>query len=183
MNKNPFIYVACLGDYIDMAYATPRELKKRYGKVAYILYGLKQLKSKMNRYKVHYEVDGEDYYGEYSFFFITNSQRIAGFDYVYYDIKIDDKKFEVAMADVKTMADMAKMFVLINTMDIKDIPGVTYYQTNHFKLEFLDPPKTSWCIDGEEYKSTSTTFEFSVTHNMKMLIPNKSAIQILENSK
>jgi len=32
VNNIPFVYVACLGDYIDMAYATPRSLKKRYGK-------------------------------------------------------------------------------------------------------------------------------------------------------
>ena len=29
INNTPFVYVACLGDYIDMAYATPRDLKKK----------------------------------------------------------------------------------------------------------------------------------------------------------
>ena len=33
IDETPFVYVACLGDYIDMAYATPRSLKKRYGKI------------------------------------------------------------------------------------------------------------------------------------------------------
>ena len=30
IDKTPFVYVACLGDYIDMAYNTPRKLKKKY---------------------------------------------------------------------------------------------------------------------------------------------------------
>ena len=56
IDKTPFIYVACLGDYIDMAYATPRSLKKRYGKIAYIMYGFKQLRNKINRYDIKYKV-------------------------------------------------------------------------------------------------------------------------------
>ena len=61
--------------------------------------------------------------------------------------------FEVALANVKTLKDMIKILVMATNIDVKDIPGVTYYRTNNFEIEFLDPPKTSWCIDGEEYKS------------------------------
>ena len=43
INDTPFVYVACIGDYIDLAYATPRKLKKKYGRLAYILYGFKQI--------------------------------------------------------------------------------------------------------------------------------------------
>ena len=49
----------CLGDYIDMAYNTPRDLKKKYGKIAYIMYGLKQLKNKINSYNIRYTIDGK----------------------------------------------------------------------------------------------------------------------------
>ena len=44
INGNPFVYVACLGDYIDMTYNTPRELKKKYGRIAYIIYGIKKIR-------------------------------------------------------------------------------------------------------------------------------------------
>ena len=171
INNTPFIYVSCLGDYIDMAYATPRKLKKRYGKIAYILYGLKQLRNKINQYNIKYKVDDIEYEGNYSFIFISNSSRIAGQPDVYYDVKLNDNMFEVALADIKTKKDMLKILVLISTMDVKDIPNITYYQTNNFEIEFLNGPKTSWCIDGEEYKSTSTKFEFNVKQNMKMLVP------------
>ncbi len=173
INNTPFIYVACLGDYIDMAYNTPRELKKKYGKVAYIMYGLKQLRNKINCYDVRYKVDGQTYEGKYSFIFITNSSRVAGVPDIYYDIKLDDNMFEVALADVKTKKDMLKMLVLVNTMDVKDIPGITYYQTANFEIEFLTGPKTSWCIDGEEYRTTTKKFRFKVKQNMKMLMPKE----------
>lgn len=181
INDTPFVYVACLGDYIDMAYNTPRELKKKYGKIAYILYGLKQLRNKIHRYDIKYKVDGNEYQGKYSFIFITNSSRVAGLDDIYYDVKLDDTMFEVAMADVKTKKDMLKMLVLVNTIDVKDIPGITYYQTDSFELEFLTPPKTSWCLDGEEYNASSSVITFKVEKKMKMLMPKENIRKLFKH--
>ncbi|MDD5888477.1 MAG: diacylglycerol kinase family lipid kinase [bacterium] len=171
VNETPFVYVACLGDYIDMAYNTPRELKKKYGKIAYIIYGLKQLRNKINSYNIKYKIDNKEYTSKASFIFITNSSRVAGVNDIYYNIKLDDKKFEVAIADVENKKEMLKLFVKIFNMDIKDVPGITYYQTDNFELEFLDPPKTSWCIDGEELQDNSVKFNFKVDNSIKMLLP------------
>ena len=175
IDNTPFVYVACLGDYIDMAYNTPRNLKKKYGKIAYILYGLKQLQNKIHKYHVKYTVDGKEYEGEYSFFFITNSSRVAGVDDIYYDVKMDDNMFEVALANPKTKPDILRMLVQVTMKDVKEVPGITYYQTDNFKIEFLDKPKTSWCIDGEEYKTNKPAYEFKVEQKVKMLIPKTNA--------
>lgn len=183
INNTPFVYVACLGDYIDMAYNTPRELKKKYGKIAYIMYGIKQLRNKINRYDIKYKVDGKSYEGKYSFIFITNSSRVAGLSDIYYDVKLDDNMFEIALADIKTKKDMLKMLVLVNTIDVKDIPGITYYQTNNFEIEFLTSPKTSWCIDGEEYKTETQKFSFKVEKNMKMLMPMEKIGKLFQNKE
>ena len=178
IDKTPFVYVACLGDYIDMAYNTPRKLKKKYGKIGYVIYGLKQLRNKINSYNVRYKIDGETYEGKYSFFFITNASRVAGFDDVYYDIKLDDNKFEVAFCHVKSRVELMKYFILLNNMDAKDVPGITYYQTDNLEIEFLDSPKVSWCIDGEEYKSTKKVFKFSVDKETKMMLPKKNLVKL-----
>lgn len=180
IDKTPFVYVACLGDYIDMAYNTPRDLKKKYGKIAYILYGLRQLRNKIHRYQVRYKVDGVEHNGEYSFFFITNSSRVAGVDDIYYDVKMDDNMFEVALANPKTKADILRMLVQVTMKDVKEVPGITYYQTNNFEIEFLDKPKTSWCIDGEEYESSNTKYVFKVEQKLKMLIPKTNAKKLFE---
>lgn len=174
INNTPFIYVACLGDYIDLAYATPRELKKRYGRIAYIIYGIKQFRNKIHHYHIKYKIDKEEYEGIYSLIFITNSSRIAGQPDVYYDVKLNDNKFEVALANVKNKTDMLKLLVLATTMDVKNIPGVTYYQTDNLEIEFLNKPKSSWCIDGEEYKNDSMKYTFNVKQTMKMLVPREN---------
>ncbi len=180
INETPFVYVACLGDYIDMAYSTPRSLKKKYGKIAYVIYGLKQLRNKINSYDVRYKIDGKSYEGRYSFFFITNASRVAGFDDVYYDIKLDDNKFEVAFCHVKNKAELMKIFFLVNNMDLKDVPGITYHQTNNLEIEFLTGPKVSWCIDGEEYKSTKTKFTFRIDRDTRMMLPKENVVKLFE---
>ena len=178
INNSPFVYVACFGDYTDMAYSTPRKLKKRYGKIAYIMYGLRQLRNRIRNYNIKYEIDGKQYNGCFSFMFITNSSRIAGQSFIYNDVKLNDKMFEVAFANVKTKKEMLKLLVLISTMNIKDVPGITYYQTDNLIIEFLDSPKSSWCIDGEEYKANLSRYEFSLEQNMYMLVP-KEKIDVL----
>lgn len=183
VDNTPFVYVACLGDYIDMAYNTPRDLKKKYGKTAYVLYGLRQLRNKIHRYQVKYKVDGKEHEGEYSFFFITNSSRVAGVDDIYYDVKMDDNMFEVALANPKTKPDILRMLVQVTMKDVKDVPGITYYRTNDFEIEFLDRPKTSWCIDGEEYQSPNNAFHFSVNQKVKMLIPKTNANKLFNNKE
>lgn len=180
INDTPFVYVACLGDYIDMAYATPRSLKKRYGKIAYILYGLKQFRESINQYDIKYKVDGKEYSGTYSFIFISNSSRIAGQPDVYYDVKLDDNMFEVALANIKSKKEMLKTLVLISTLDIKKIPNMTYYRTNNFEIEFLQKPKSSWCIDGEEYKINELKFVFGVEQSMKMLVPKENIKKLFD---
>ena len=182
IDKTPFIYVACLGDYIDMAYNTPRDLKKKYGKVAYALYGLKQITNKINRYKVRYKIDGKEYTGEYSFFFITNSSRVAGVDDIYYDVKLNDNMFEVAFADLKTKKDILRTFFQITNNDVKSVKNITYYQTDNLEIEFLDKQKTSWCIDGEEYKSENNIFKFSVKQDQKMLMPKENINKLFKEN-
>lgn len=171
INDSPFVYVAALGDYVDIAYATPRNLKKKYGRLAYFMYGIKGFFHRIHNYDVKYKVDGKEYTGNYSFFFITNTSRIGGFNDIYYDFKLDDNMFEIALVKVRSFGELIRMFIMISTRDPKNIPGITYYQTNNFEIEFLSKLKKSWCIDGEEYISDSKIFKFSVDQDSMMLMP------------
>lgn len=174
INDKPFIYVACFGDYIDLSYATPRKLKKKYGEVAYFLYALKQFRPKIRSHKIRYKVDDKEFTGEYSFIFITNSSRVGGAPDVYYDVKLDDKKFEVCLANANSVKEMVRMLLLATTVDVKTIPNVTYYQTDNFELEFLSKENNSWGVDGEEYKTEDNILKFRVEQSMKMLVPKEN---------
>lgn len=182
INDTPFIYVACLGDFVDVSYSTPRDLKEKYGKLGYLMYGAEKFFThNLHSYNVRYKIDGIEYDDNYSFFFITNSSRVAGFNDIYYDIKLDDGKFEVALAKAKNKAELFRLFAMLGTRDIKDIPEVTYYRTDNIEIEFLDKPKTSWSIDGEEYKTDSNKFTIRVVKGPKMFLPKHNAKILFNN--
>ena len=180
IDEQPFVYVACLGDYIDMTYATPRSLKAKYGIIAYVLYAIKKFRSKINNYDVKYKIDGKEYTGTYSYIFISNSSRIAGQPDVYYDVKLDDNMFEVALLKAKNYKELSKFLLLASSIDVKEIPEITYYRTNNFEIEFITPQETSWCIDGEEYNKRKMKYVFRVEQNMKMLVPKENMKELFD---
>ncbi len=182
INNNPFVYVACMGAFVDISYATPRKLKEKYGKLAYVMYGIKQLKQNMQFHNVKYTVDGETYEGKYSFIFITNSNRVGGMNIkgIYDDVKLDDNKFEVLLCNIKNKWDILKAVHYLKRRELNDIPAFTYFKTNHIKLEFDEVPP-SWCIDGDELTHDSKTFEISINKDNDMLLPSKNIDELFEH--
>lgn len=183
VNKKPFVYVCCLGNFVNVSYETPRRLKKKYGKFAYIIYGLKQIKKSLRSYELSYKVNGEIHRGKYSFIFITNSSRIAGVKGIYNDVKLDDKKFEVAFCNIEKKQDVVKVLYEISTMDIEDIPEIEYYKTDRIEIVFDEVPDFSWCIDGEEYKEETKKFVFTLDNDTRMLMPRKNIKKLFKNKK
>lgn len=180
INNKPFVYVACIGKYVDISYATPRDLKKQFGKLGYIIYGLKEVKKSLQFYDITYKIDDVEYIGKYSFIFITNSTRVAGVNNIYPDVKLDDNMFEVALCNIKTKPELISAFTRLLTQNTRDIPGITFYKTNKFEIKFNDGLESSWCIDGEEYESKTDTFEFSIDKRMNMLLPIRNIKKLFE---
>ena len=179
INNQPFVYVACLGSFVDISYSTPRKLKEKYGRLAYVIYGIKQLKQKIKFYNVKYTIDGVEKEGRYSFIFITNSNRVSGVSGLIPDVKLDDNKFEVLMLDIKNSRDIFKALYYIKRKEINEVPGFMYIKTDNLKLEFDEVPP-SWCIDGDELQHNSKTFEIKINKDNNMLIPNKNIDKLFD---
>lgn len=180
INEKPFLYVACIGSFVNVTYETPRIMKKRYGKVAYILYGMKQLSKSMNKYNIKYKIDGKTYEGEYSFIFITNTSRVAGVNNIYTDVKLDDKKFEVALCSITNKAELVKTLFDVRNKEISTIKGIDYYRTDNIEIICDIIPESSWCLDGEEYKHHTDTFKFEISRGTKMLVPKKNLYKLFD---
>ncbi len=180
INGKPFVYVACVGSYVDVSYNTPRDLKKKYGRLGYIFNALSEFKDSVKLFNLTYNIDGKTVSGTYSFVFITNTCRIGGFDNIYSDVKLDDDKFEVVLCTAKTKAELAVIAGKILAGQIKSMPGLEYYKTNYFKVVFEEEPP-SWVIDGEEYKHNSKTFEFTINKEVNMLLPKKNIVKLFNS--
>lgn len=182
INGQPFVYVACLGSFVDISYSTPRKLKEKYGRLAYVIYGIQQLKEQLKFYNVKYAIDGIEYKRRFSFIFITNSSRISGVDNLIPDVKLDDNKFEVLMMDIKNKWDIFKALYYIKRREINNVPGYVYLKTDNLKIEFDEVPP-SWCIDGDELEHNQKIFDIRINKKNHMLIPSSKVDKLFEESE
>lgn len=171
INNRAFVYFGGIGSFVNVSYDTPRKLKEKYGRTAYIIYALKQFGGKLKTYDITYEIDGVKQSSKYSFIFITNSSSVAGVSDIYPDVKLDDNKFEVLLCDIKTKFQLIRKVSMLKKKDIRKIPGLTYYETDNIKIEFEKVPADSWCLDGEEMKHNTKTFNFSISKEINVLVP------------
>lgn len=180
LNSKPFIYVACLGNYVDVSYATPRKWKERFGRIGYLLYGVKRIFRKLKQYSIEYEIDGKKYQGNFSFLFITNSSRVAGLEHLYKNVKLNDNMFEVAFCEAKRKRELIKMVPAILSPVVKKIPEIVYHRTDNLIVKLNNSIKESWCLDGEEYCMNDNIFHFHIQNNMQMLIPKKNVQKLFK---
>ena len=174
LNNNPFVYVAAFGNFINVTFDTPKRWKERFGRLAYILFGITEINEKIRMNHIKYTVDGVTKEGDFSFIFITNSNRIGGIDDIYPDIKLDDNKFEVLLSNIKRKADIIKALHHIKNNGVEDIPGCEYYCTSRLDIEFEDIPNYSWGLDGEEFKSNTNIYSFTVNKDIEILLPQSN---------
>ncbi len=182
INNRPFVYVAGLGKFVDIAYDTPRNLKKSIGYFAYLFNALKIFGQKTQLFELEYTANGETVKGLYSLVLVCNAKRIAGVE-VFNDVKMDDNQFEVLMTNITTKRDIVKSLVLAKTSDITKIPGVYFFRTDNLTIKLKETPKKCWCIDGEKYKSKEKKFEIGIIKDVKMLLPIKELSRIFVNEK
>lgn len=174
INDKIFTYVAGFGNFINIAYDTPRHLKKKFGKLGYLIYGLKVVRDKLKLFDITYKIDKKECSGKYSFIFITNSNTVAGVKDIYKDIKLNDGKFEVVLCNLKSKRELIKSFGLLGLKHIDEIPGFTFYQTSKFEIMIDDNKETSWCLDGDKLESDEKTFKFEIKKGVKLLVPDKN---------
>ena len=181
INGNPFVYVAGIGKFVNVAYDTPRDMKKKWGYLAYLMNAFKIFNSKTKLFEVSYTLNGEEYSGLYSFMLICNASRMGGIK-VFQDVKMDDSKFEVLLSNITTKKDVIKSLLMVKN-DITKVPGFYFYKTDNLKIKFKKRPDKNWCIDGEELPDESLEYEIDIVKDLKMMLPTKEVKNILLNKE
>lgn len=174
INGTPFTYVAALGKFTNISYDTPRILKKKYGYLAYLIEGLKDLNKSFKSYDITYEIDNEEYSGKYTFILISSANRIAGINNFYHDIKLDDDNFEVLFCTLKDYREVIRSLYCLKKKDISQLNGFKFYKTNNLKINFKEKLSKGFSIDGEEFEDKNEQFEIVIKKNIKLLLPKKN---------
>jgi YegS/Rv2252/BmrU family lipid kinase len=174
INGKPFTYSASTGNFINVSYDTPRNLKKKYGYFAYMIEALKEFRGPAKLYDITYKVNEKIINCKSSFILISNANRIAGIQNFYKDIKLDDNTFEVLVCDTIAKRDIAKGLYYLKTSDITKAPGFNFYKTNKFEITFNDKQNIDWSLDGEKFSDNINTFNIEIVKNIKILLPKKN---------
>ena len=174
INDRPFTYVAALGKFTNISYDTPRTLKKRFGYLAYLIEGAKDLKNEFPKYDLEYVIDGEKRKEIVSFILISNANRIAGINNFYHGIKLDDNKFEVLFCTMTDRKEIMKSLYHLKDGDISTLDGFKFYKVDNLKINFKDYLDKGWSLDGEELKIKKKEFVIKIIRHVKILIPSKN---------
>ena len=177
VNNKPFVYVAGFGKFMNIPYETSRDLKKKFGYLAYLINGFKEFRNTTKLYDLSFEIDKETYHGLYSFMIISNANRIAGINNFYNDVKLDDGKFEVLFCNLTKKKDVIKTLYYLSMNDITKVPGFYFYKTNNLTIRFKKKV-SSWCVDGEKLEEDVKEYKITVEKNIKIMMPKKNIKQL-----
>ena len=174
VNERPFVYVAGFGKFMNIPYDTKRETKKKLGYLAYVFQAFRSLRSRTKLYDVTYTIDNEEYNGLYSFMLIGNATRIAGINNFFYDVKLDDDRFEVLLCNLRMKQDIVRTLYYLGKTSIDKVPGFYFHKTDNLKIKFNSTDKISWCLDGEKFESDNNEFDIKVLRNIRIMLPKKN---------
>ena len=183
INNQPFMYVAGFGKFINVPYETSRKLKKSLGYFAYIVNGIKEFVQKTKLYELEYEVDGKVYRGLYSLILISNANRIAGFNNIYKDVKLNDNKLEMVFCNITRKKDLVKSIAIMLNKGITNVPGLYCHASDKLEIKFKNVPKNCWTIDGEKYNEKTKKYVFTIDKTTYMLLPKKNLKELFVEKK
>lgn len=141
-----FNYVVAFGAFTPVSYVTTQKLKRKFGKLAYFIVGIKYL-NKIRGYKMTLEVDNKKITDEFIFGSISNSKSIGGFEWFKRSgVKINDGEFE--MLFIKRPQGFCGYVKTIFALLLKKHNNkkyFEYYQTN--KIRITSEIGIPWTMD------------------------------------
>ena len=143
-----FCYVAAFGVITDVAYKTTPKAKNKYGRLAYYINAVKELR-KIPTYKLKLRYDDKHIEDEFIYGGISNSESIAGFKWFEKgEIQLDDGKFEgIFIRKPKSIFGYFKILSSFFRKEYSENEYILFTEASH--LEIISEKKMAWTIDGE----------------------------------
>jgi len=143
-----FTYVAAFGAFTEVSYATPQEMKRTLGHLAYMLEGLRSL-PKITDFHAIVEHDSGVLEDDFVFGAVTNSTSVAGLVRLDTDtVSLNDGMFELLL--VRKPQDLMDMGDIVTAALSADFSGpcVDFIKTREVRVMFDRP--VAWTRDGED---------------------------------
>ncbi len=166
-----FAYVASFGNLSAVSCFTPQDLKKVFGRAAYIGEGIKQL-IKMTSSRLTINADGQSFEGDYLLGMVANAVSVGGFEGIMgRDIDLQDGQFEVIL--IKRPKDLGAFCKIVNgVLSAKGAakvgsPDDLVFRFKASHVEFVsDNGPVQWVVDGED---AGTCEKVTVVNNCRAI--------------
>ncbi len=146
-NSKNFVYVAAFGAFTSVSYDTSQDLKNKFGHLAYVVSGIKELTSiKPHRVRVKYDdkvIEDDFIYG-----MVSNSDQIGGFKTAK-DMRcsINDGEFEVVL--IKNPKNALGYQIVLSDLVTQNYISEYFITFKTSKITFESDDEISWTLDGE----------------------------------
>lgn len=170
-NEKYFTYVFGVGKFIDISYITPSKMKRKYGKLAYFIYGVKEFATN-KKVRMKLETRDKIYEGDYYVVLGLNSNQVAGFKlYRKRSIKLNDGKFDLTLIEKKGLMSWPRLFRFMLFGDRALKYGITTITVDSAKITFDEEIPCN--IDGE-YAFKSKVCDIGIIKNaINIVVPDK----------
>lgn len=168
INDKYFNYVAAFGMFTETSYATSREQKRKFGRLAYIFSGIKEL-FRIKKYKTKIYADDIIITDDFIYGGVSNSKSIAGFDlYNKDEVDLSDGKFEAMF--IRFPKNIFKGIKLVFDLLFKNRKNndIVCLKVSKITIEVEEP--VDWTMDGEYGGKHSTVEIENISKNMVFLV-------------
>lgn len=146
-NGRYFTYVAGFGAFTEVSYSTPQNNKNAFGRLAYILEGIKSVAT-LQHYHVRVECENDVFEDDFIFGMVTNATTVGGFKgIVAHDVGLDDGLFEVFL--VKAPTNPLEVQMILNELLITPDDHKFIIRAKTPYVRFTADREMPWTLDGE----------------------------------
>lgn len=151
LNGRPYAYVAAFGAFTDVAYATPQDVKRALGRLAYLLKGAKSL-TDIKPIHARIYADGVEDEDDFLLGMMCSTKSVGGFrafHIPHVDISLNDGLSEVLFVrNIKNLTDAGELINQLVKMDFLDQKRFLSLQAKQIRVEF--DRDVAWTLDGED---------------------------------
>ncbi len=148
--KKNFVYVGSFGAFSETSYATPQDLKKVLGHLAYLVEGMKSIPYIKPYHVTAILSDGENIEGDFIFGAVSNSRSLGGvISLESRGVVFDDGLFELTLIKPpKNIADMGQVLYALGSGDYESCELITFRRFSECRI-LCDEDYPHWSLDGE----------------------------------
>lgn len=171
-----FAYVAAFGLFTAITYDTPQASKNFLGHAAYMLEGVKRLRS-IDAYDCKINIDGEIFSGNFVFGMASNSTSVGGFKMPSGQmVSLDDGLFEVIL--VKKPRSFADLQNIISALMGGEINTGSLILRKASKIRVVSKSAIAWTLDGEFGGSTIDVTVENRRQALTIMVPRPEIIAV-----